>query len=910
MSTSDSTPTCPRCGAPLTANTPEQLCPACLLSGAMKTLPMAPGERRPLTEFEFPREFGGYRLLGLLGRGGMGAVYEAEQTATGRRVALKVLEQQLDSPDMRQRFLREGRLAAAITHPNSVYIFGAEEIGGQPAIVMEIATGGTLKDLLKRRPNQQLPVAEAVDAILDVIAGLEAAQATLYTLLTGKAPFEGENAVQVVAAVLDQKPKPVAELRADVPAGLAQTVSRCLAKKPENRYPDYEALRRALLPFSSATPEPAPLGIRFLAGFVDEALSSLPVPIMVAIGFAQIETWLGERTLASTAPWIIASVFYLLYHAIPEGLWGASVGKAAFGLRVARPGGRAPGLARAFARTGIGLFALETGTLLTIWTTSAAEYRQAWAAEEFLIGDVLFFFAWWSLFLTMRRGNGFANVMDLASGTRVVVKPKGAPRPVLTPNPEPKTAEPDARVIGPYQAVEEIVPGRWIAAHDPALRRQVWLIRREQAELDPNRRDVARPGRLRWLQSLSEADATWDAWEAPPGTPLPALLAADPEERPHWEAARHWLHDLAVELDAAGRDETLPGELSLDLVWLTAEGRAVLLDEPWPSAAPAERHGLPQPFLTALADTVDPVTIPLHARPIVRNLAADSFEKLSHVAGSLRALLAKPAKISRAGRAASLFTGPLILALISGGSLIMMQGAEQSTAAKWKLKYPDLPALSDVLLLRHGSDIWTEGPANPQVDPHIAGHYFHLAEVLGSPAGTDPGLPLSEDERQTLLQIFIIYHAVTPEQIAESDRFVAQQLPVFAEQRRIGRTNGFLAVIPASLAIIGLVQLPFLLMFRASLGQWLFGFAAVNKKGERAGRWRLFGRWIITWIPLLLFLFWLGNEIGTSSSIGWKALDLKMIGYGALWLFGVAVAVFRPAQGIQDEWTKSWIVPR
>lgn len=97
----------------------------------------------------FPFELGGYRVLSLLGRGGMGAVYEAEQRETGRRVALKVLGHDLDSEDMRKRFLREGRLAAAVTHPNSIYIFGTEEIEGSPVIVMEIAGGGTLKDELK-----------------------------------------------------------------------------------------------------------------------------------------------------------------------------------------------------------------------------------------------------------------------------------------------------------------------------------------------------------------------------------------------------------------------------------------------------------------------------------------------------------------------------------------------------------------------------------------------------------------------------------------------------------------------------------------------------------------------------------------------------------------------------------------
>jgi serine/threonine protein kinase len=74
-----------------------------------------------------PFNFGGYRILSLLGKGGMGAVYEAEDLETGRRVALKALGHSLDSPETRKRFLREGRLAASINHPNSVYFYGTQD---------------------------------------------------------------------------------------------------------------------------------------------------------------------------------------------------------------------------------------------------------------------------------------------------------------------------------------------------------------------------------------------------------------------------------------------------------------------------------------------------------------------------------------------------------------------------------------------------------------------------------------------------------------------------------------------------------------------------------------------------------------------------------------------------------------
>ena len=119
-------------------------------------------------------QFGHYPIIRVLGAGGMGAVFEAEDLESGRRVALKVLSQTLDSPEARERFFREGRLAASINHPNSVYIFGTEEIGGTPVIAMELVSGGTLQDRV--RAQGPLPVGEAVDCVLQIIDGLEAAQ--------------------------------------------------------------------------------------------------------------------------------------------------------------------------------------------------------------------------------------------------------------------------------------------------------------------------------------------------------------------------------------------------------------------------------------------------------------------------------------------------------------------------------------------------------------------------------------------------------------------------------------------------------------------------------------------------------------------------------------------------------------
>ncbi|MDA7598071.1 serine/threonine protein kinase [bacterium] len=142
--------------------------------GALETMPM-PDHLKPSGRLpELGEVFGGYRIGRELGRGGMGAVFEAEQLETGRVIALKLLNHQLDSPEARARFLREGRLAASINHPNSVYVFGTEEIGEMPAISMELVGGGTLEEIVKARGA--LPIGEAVDMISQVVEGLEAAE--------------------------------------------------------------------------------------------------------------------------------------------------------------------------------------------------------------------------------------------------------------------------------------------------------------------------------------------------------------------------------------------------------------------------------------------------------------------------------------------------------------------------------------------------------------------------------------------------------------------------------------------------------------------------------------------------------------------------------------------------------------
>ena len=76
-------------------------------------------------------EFAGYLIEGLIGRGGMGAVYRAVELGLGRKVALKVIASDLaEDRRFRERFLRESRIAASLDHPHVVPIFKAGEEDG------------------------------------------------------------------------------------------------------------------------------------------------------------------------------------------------------------------------------------------------------------------------------------------------------------------------------------------------------------------------------------------------------------------------------------------------------------------------------------------------------------------------------------------------------------------------------------------------------------------------------------------------------------------------------------------------------------------------------------------------------------------------------------------------------------
>lgn len=117
---------------------------------------------------------GKYRLTKLIGKGGMGSVYEAEHEVISRRVAVKMLNPEYaDESDVAERFVREAKAASAIGHPNIIDIQDVGEHEGATYIVMELLEGTSLSSLIKSKGR--LEPAHVVSIARQVADGLEAA---------------------------------------------------------------------------------------------------------------------------------------------------------------------------------------------------------------------------------------------------------------------------------------------------------------------------------------------------------------------------------------------------------------------------------------------------------------------------------------------------------------------------------------------------------------------------------------------------------------------------------------------------------------------------------------------------------------------------------------------------------------
>jgi len=152
---------CSKCGAPI--HPTEEI-----FISQTRTILKPMEELRPGTSLANK-----YRIIEVLGRGGMGIVYKAEDTKLKRHVALKFLPPELiQDEEARERLVIEAQAAAALSHPNICTIYEIEEEEGKSFIAMEYVEGQSLKNKIDKTP---LGIEEALDMSIQIAEGLEQA---------------------------------------------------------------------------------------------------------------------------------------------------------------------------------------------------------------------------------------------------------------------------------------------------------------------------------------------------------------------------------------------------------------------------------------------------------------------------------------------------------------------------------------------------------------------------------------------------------------------------------------------------------------------------------------------------------------------------------------------------------------
>src|SRR5215471_13575251 len=160
---------CPRCGSPVSPSSevPTTLIPSSLSGSSSGSLDM--GRFTAGTVLA-----GRYRVIGLLGRGGMGEVYRADDLTLSQPVAMKFLPEELATDPVRlARFHTEVRIARTISHPNICRVYDIGEVNGWRFLSMEFVDGEDLSSLLRR--IGRFSADKATEIARQICAGLAAA---------------------------------------------------------------------------------------------------------------------------------------------------------------------------------------------------------------------------------------------------------------------------------------------------------------------------------------------------------------------------------------------------------------------------------------------------------------------------------------------------------------------------------------------------------------------------------------------------------------------------------------------------------------------------------------------------------------------------------------------------------------
>jgi len=940
--------TCPRCGTTIPADAPENLCPRCLLDGLTDGSTLSrTGESPESSGLHIGQHLGRYRLVRRLGRGGFGEVWEAESHETGRHTALKLLpEARHASGEALERFAREGRLAASLSHPRCVFVFGADTVDGYPAIDMELMDGGTLQDVLGR--EGPLPYPRAVDAVLDMIDGLEAAHAAgiLHRdvkpsnafvdaegrvkigdfglsksledqeLLSSAGGFIGTPSYaspeQVRGGDLDVRSdiysvgatlyallaghapfrgrratEVLAKILADDPPALPATVPRSLAR----------IVRRTLAKSAEARyPAYAALRAALLpfssrglsaAGLARRVLAKLVDDVLIMVPAVLV---LGLPAMSSNPFALYIGGASLVYFSLTEGLWGRSLGKRLLGLRVVRRDDRPIGLGRALGRAAVYVAFQHVSRLpLYLGVAPLIDRRLLWLAS-------------YLVYATMRSRNGYSGVHDLVTGTWVRSIVPGRKLPPAFAGGIAHAVEPGRdRRFGPYIESHPLTEGV-LVAWDPVLRRNVWIHHFEPGHRGPtlSALAVAAPHRLRWLQGSRQSDRHWDAYEALRGMSLAEWIRA--RGTLPWAELRDVVQQAAegIERSLAQRDPA--SVLSAARVWIDASGTVKLLDFP----AGAEDGGtfsLTQwrAFVHQLVhfalngrlepvplDRIPPVPLPAAVRPVLARLCGEAppFDSPAEVAAAMQDLAARPAAVSRARRLASLVPPALLPAQMLLIALLMghFSASPEFRAATEARAYLERMPHEPTAERREACRV-------------LMGSYW--AKVPASSRWKD-AVPAYHPKRGLLDEAERQYGAASEAQLHEArDTIHVRQSPPLSrlDDRR------FITTAAAPLALFAVLALPMAVLLRGGLLFSLCGIAVQAADGEPASRARCLLRALCAWAPLWpMVVDWRG--LARLNTVPIPALILLAM------VAGAAYALWRPERGLPDLLAGTRLVPR
>jgi hypothetical protein len=533
----------------------------------------------------------------------------------------------------------------------------------------------------------------------------------------------------------------------------------------------------------------------------------------------------------------------------------------------------------------------------------------------------------------MRRRNGYAGLHELLSGTRVVRIQTRQQRPTLSLTDEPLPDMQGAQQIGPYHVLGQLDVDQTyelLLAYDTRLLRKVWIRKRSVVvpPIPPELRELARIGRLRWLNGGHDSDGPWDAYEAPPGKPLLNLIG---DAQP-WETVRFWLLDLAEELSASLKDGPFPSALELDRVWITADGRAKLLDFPAPgldaerrvpSASPLPgrdaanvRIFLKRVAIAALEGHVVSgehvqargvsAQLPLPARALLNEL--DRSEDAAIPTSQLESFTKKPASVSLERRVGTLAACWLPLLMMVVSIISPFYADKQFLQA-----HPEVGELSGFVNYYQELEKWDvialTAEQHEAIEIHVADRFrstINNREIWSNPITRE----FVDVDGQRLLEGFVEAHPdPSPDEVAKAERLLQPILGegiremgwTLEDYEQMTRPTWLLSL--ATGILIVFVVLPSLvsaLLFGNTLLLRMLEIAVVTKSGAPASRLRVLWRNTVLW-SLVLLAF--GLFIFVAAKGGRPRAIYLLVIY-------LVATMFTSERGLQDCLAGTWLVPR